>query len=39
MTAIDEMLGNGQQGQDVAGRRGGGDEKTRHTVFFLFQEA
>ena len=35
VAAIDEMLGNGQQGQDMTGHGCGGDEKARHYVFSL----
>src|ERR1700704_2047688 len=35
VAATNEMLGNGQQGEDVTGYRGGGDEKPCHVVLSL----
>src|SRR6202166_5289890 len=35
VAATDEVLGNGQQGEDVTGYRGGGDEKACHIVLSL----
>src|ERR1700738_4169007 len=36
VAAANEVLGHGQQRQDVTGYRGGGDEKPRHVVLSLF---
>src|ERR1700674_323823 len=36
VAATNEVLGNGQQGEDVTGYRGSGDEKPRHVVLSLF---
>jgi hypothetical protein len=35
VAATNEVLGNGQQGEDVTGYRGGGDEEPRHVVLSL----
>src|SRR6202048_1807573 len=35
VAATNEVLGNGQQGEDVTGYRGSGDEKPRHVVLSL----
>jgi hypothetical protein len=35
VAATSEVLGNGQQGEDVTWYRGGGDEKPRHVVLSL----
>src|ERR1700687_1296589 len=35
VAAANEVLGNGQQGEDVTGYRGSGDEKPRHVLFSL----
>jgi hypothetical protein len=35
VASANQVLGNGQQGEDVTGYRGGGDEKPRHVVLSL----